>query len=194
MAFSTPWGPSQHTEKLIQGVSIVSTAGHGGMMISAKKAENLLSEAARKMAIFDGRYYAFEEDCAFDIPLFESEEIRVAFIECMRSTNNAEDIKDSAWSSLSRWYPKYLIEVGVKPEDEGYKIYLEEKERDRLRNERSPDLIISAVQLDEDQVKVITADDMEHHVRASVYSNYNHKRVVLRLSDIRKLEQGLEIS
>jgi len=35
----TPWGPSQHVNPLAQGITLISTAGHGGIMLSPERWE-----------------------------------------------------------------------------------------------------------------------------------------------------------
>ena len=49
MATSTPWGASQHTTQLLCGVRLVSTASHGGLMITAKYAENIFQKLLKTL-------------------------------------------------------------------------------------------------------------------------------------------------
>ena len=59
---SSPWGEIQRCEKLIEGVFLVSTASHGGVMVH-KNASGFLSPEAQKIAINEQNYLCFEEDC-----------------------------------------------------------------------------------------------------------------------------------
>lgn len=73
---STPWGVSHQVETIARGIHWVSTAGHGGLMVSAGVAEKLLSPQAIKTA-FPGRcggYVCFEEDCSYAVAFFEHPE------------------------------------------------------------------------------------------------------------------------
>ena len=56
----TPWGEVQHCEVLCPGAFMVSTAIHGGTMITKDMAA--LSPAARKCGFRQGGYLCFEED------------------------------------------------------------------------------------------------------------------------------------
>jgi hypothetical protein len=73
---NTPWGTSQQVETIARGIHWVSTAGHGGLMISAGIAEKALSQQAVKVA-FPGRtggYVCFEEDCSYAVAFLEHPE------------------------------------------------------------------------------------------------------------------------
>ena len=73
---NTPWGQSQSVETLARGIHWVSTASHGGLMVSAGVAAKLLSERAIKNA-FPGtcaEYVCFEEDCSYAIAFYEHPE------------------------------------------------------------------------------------------------------------------------
>lgn len=57
----SPWGKVQTCDTLCPGVFMVSTASHGGTMVS-KEVADLLSPAARKCGFRQGGYVCFEED------------------------------------------------------------------------------------------------------------------------------------
>jgi hypothetical protein len=66
---NTPWGKSQSITKIQFGVSWVSTAGHGGLMVSAGQAEKLFDSKVIDTA-YPGRfagYVCFEEDCSYAV-------------------------------------------------------------------------------------------------------------------------------
>lgn len=66
----SPWGKVQTCDPLCPGVFMVSTASHGGTMIS-KEVADLLSPAARKCGFRQGGYICFEEDSQEAVALRE---------------------------------------------------------------------------------------------------------------------------
>jgi len=62
----SPWGDVQHCDTLCPGVFLVSTASHGGIMVSKDMAP-MLSTAARKCGFKQNGYLCFEEDSQEDI-------------------------------------------------------------------------------------------------------------------------------
>lgn len=58
----SPWGEVQICRELCNGMFMVSTASHGGIMV-AKEVARTLSLAARKSGFWDNEYLCFEEDC-----------------------------------------------------------------------------------------------------------------------------------
>jgi len=57
---TSPWGPVQHTERVADGIVFVSTASHGGFVLSPKR---LMEMRARFKRNPYGRSRYFEEDC-----------------------------------------------------------------------------------------------------------------------------------
>lgn len=57
----SPWGKVQTCDALCPGVFLVSTASHGGTLVS-KEVTAMLSPAARKCGFKQGGYLCFEED------------------------------------------------------------------------------------------------------------------------------------
>ena len=73
---NTPWGVSQSVETIVRGIHWISTAGHGGLMVSSGVADKVLSQQAIKVA-HPGRcggYVCFEEDCSYAVAFFEHPE------------------------------------------------------------------------------------------------------------------------
>jgi hypothetical protein len=66
----SPWGRVQHSDTLCPGVFLVSTEGHGGIMV-AKEMTAILSPAAIKCGDKYNGYLAFEEDCQEKVVLRE---------------------------------------------------------------------------------------------------------------------------
>ncbi|WP_444645243.1 DUF7007 domain-containing protein [Caproiciproducens sp. R1] len=67
---NSPWGKVQTCDALCPGVFLVSTASHGGTLVS-KEISAMLSPAARKCGFKQGGYLCFEEDCQESVVLRE---------------------------------------------------------------------------------------------------------------------------
>lgn len=67
-----------------------------------------------------GKYYSYEEDCDYGIPLFE---IRKAWDNFFSEDYPEEEREQSLFESLSRWNPDYLLERGIEPSEKVYAIY-----------------------------------------------------------------------
>jgi hypothetical protein len=66
----SPWGEVDYSDTLCPGVFLVSTAGHGGVMV-AKDMALILSPAARKHGGLKNGYLCFEQDTEEAIVLRE---------------------------------------------------------------------------------------------------------------------------
>lgn len=67
----SPWDEVQACRTIAKGIYEVSTAGHGGVMISTGLAPYILSSEALEKGIQYAGYYCYEEDCDAAIPLRE---------------------------------------------------------------------------------------------------------------------------
>lgn len=105
----TPWGPSQGSTVIAEGITSVSTAGHGGIHLSrARKAQMLRTHPALSRGCSEeGNGIWFEEDCACNA-------VRIAFADefdaFAERTEWARGWKESwtvenAKSSIRHWYP-----------------------------------------------------------------------------------------
>ena len=72
---SSPWGQIDNVEKVILGVSWVSTSGHGGLRVAKSWAENNLTKQAISYAIDGYGYYWFEEDELWALVAFENQNL-----------------------------------------------------------------------------------------------------------------------
>jgi len=74
----SPWGPVQDRTPIVDGVSWVSTASHGGLMVTRKAASKYLSQRAIEVAFPGGgetaSYVCFEEDCSYAVAFYERPE------------------------------------------------------------------------------------------------------------------------
>ena len=67
---NSPWGKVQTCDVLCPGVFLVSTASHGGTLVS-QEVSAMLSPAARKCGFKQGGYLCFEEDSQESVVLRE---------------------------------------------------------------------------------------------------------------------------
>ena len=66
----SPWGEVQRCEQMIDGVFLVTTADHGGIMVR-KAAAGFLSPDARKIALKERSYLCFEIGCGESVVIRE---------------------------------------------------------------------------------------------------------------------------
>ena len=100
----SPWGAVQTCDTLCHGVFLVSTASHGGTMVSNDVAA-ILSPAAKRCGFRRGGYLCFEEDTQEEVVLRELLDKKLWKIP--------ERIKDKAAfeeninRSIKRYNPEY---------------------------------------------------------------------------------------
>ena len=97
MASSTPWGPTQKITQIAHGIRSVSTAGHGGVLVSPTK-NALIPEYMRRN---DG---AYEEDCDWCIPAIVFEKEWREWGDATTWTNGNFQM-ECAWSTFKNWHP-----------------------------------------------------------------------------------------
>lgn len=192
----TPWGESDETIILARGVVWVSTPSHGGFLFTGDAAHKLLTVQARHAADFAGERFAFEEDCKAAIVFYEHPEYGVKL--GIKSADNPEAFKQSALETISAWDAPYLIGRGIAPEPKAYAHYLQNKEEDKLRAERSPDLIISASGdwadwVPKGRTGVITADDCRYTVPAQAYTDLQKSGGLTLLSRLHDVKPVAEV-
>lgn len=168
---NSPWGAIQTQLVLARGVRWINTASHGGFLVSQRFANLHFSPAAVKRGKQWGSYLAYEEDCDATIIMYETR----AFDDLLGYTRNHDTER---LESLSRWHADYLIERGITPDPVGLKFFNDNRLRDRMYQDRSPDLIVSAVgdwhkDCPKGYVLVTTADDSRWLVPAKEYDNRN---------------------
>lgn len=174
------WGKVQTSKTLVRGVTWVSTAGHGGFMISKGWAEKNLTETARKYGAVYGGYLCYEEDIRCEIIFLEHPEFHTNEI-FTNEYNREKTIKN-----LSGYYPQYLIEVGIEPSEVEYQAFLSYERRNQRAKEKCPNLVVSALKENENVTKVWTADERIHYVTAESYQTIfsNRKGWETNLSDL----------
>ena len=105
---NSPWGRVQSRNTAIRGVHLVTTASHGGILISKGLASKILTPAALKFGFEYFGYLAFEEDCSMTIPLFEHQEWLAPL------GLNAKEITVADLIKSGDYYDSYIAERGLK--------------------------------------------------------------------------------
>lgn len=77
----SPWGEIQQEYKLAPGVKWVSTAGHGGLMVTDAVARKQLSAAAYRLGDAYQGWRCYEEDLQFAIPFYENPEWQTRLVQ-----------------------------------------------------------------------------------------------------------------
>ena len=159
---NTPWGKVQLKETIERGLHSVETSSHGGFMVSLGYAKKNLSLAAQRKGYVFQNYLAYEEDCRANIIFLEIPSSRKVLINPNLDDNHF--IK-----AISDFDADYLLERGYQPEPEAYSRYQARMEDRRLREEKNPDLIVSAMSLDDKVCKVYTADGKSYFITTESY-------------------------
>lgn len=60
---NTPWGESQHEERIAEGIAMVSTAGHGGILLSQERLAEMPASLRSQPTFNPYPRKWFEEDC-----------------------------------------------------------------------------------------------------------------------------------
>lgn len=117
---NTPWGKSHKVTKIETGLYWVTTAGHGGYMISKRKAEKLLPSIMLNNGFLGakfGGYYCFEEDCAYAVVeylLYRADTQCpniIAFIEGIEPKYTMETYRQKLAFILNVYYPTLVVEL-----------------------------------------------------------------------------------
>ena len=100
MQFS-PWGGIQHQEVLADGIVAVSTASHGGIVLSAKRQRQLNYKG--KNFLNDNEFW--EEDCDWAIPfVFFADEIKPS-----QDPEQFEITLKAAKETIKQYHPEFVI-------------------------------------------------------------------------------------
>ena len=196
MARATPWGTAQQTRNHARGISTVSTSSHGGLLIGVATAKRYLSEAALKHGHRYGGYLCYEEDCAYEIPLYDSAYIRdVVAKDVLAKGITLDHLKHELWKSLSRWYPDYLLELNVVPDEKPHREWTHEQKASEMRAERHPLLVICCWDSDATMLAgvnlVETADGTRHYVCSKSYRRARENNsILLTIEDMEIVDQS----
>lgn len=179
------WGEVQNSISLVRGMRLISTPGHGGIVISKKFAEKNLSTAALKRGTIYGNYYSYEEDCDYAIALFE---IKKAWDNFFTEYCSEEERERSLLKSLSMWNADYLLEIGIEPLEKEYAFYKDNKLMNEMREAKHPDLIISAHRTDIPGIlKVRTANGKAYQGRQSERYEDSNIKLLSNMIDVKEI-------
>ena len=77
--YRTPWGQVQFQDILADGIISVSTASHGGIVLSSSRQRQLLNKGVASKSNFLKSNKYWEEDCDWAIPFFHfADDIKAA--------------------------------------------------------------------------------------------------------------------
>lgn len=175
MARSTPWGAAQQSINIVRGITMVSTASHGGLMATEKAANEWFSPAALQAAMRIPGYYCWEEDCQMDIAIYDAKFLWDKFCNVLPglTTKPMDEMLAKIKRSISGWYPEYLLAKGETPDADAYAIYKARKDSERMRKDRDPNHIVTAWgswdTLVPGVIRVATADGKCHFVSEESY-------------------------
>lgn len=99
----TPWGSGQYVKPFGRGIAEIGTAGHGGVRVSRALAKKSMLPEVLKVAIPQGGYYWFEEDCAYSL-------VVLTFPDRFEDKH-----RDYAHSAGKDWYPELYTLITGKP-------------------------------------------------------------------------------
>lgn len=131
MNTETPWGKPQTIGLVAEGIYCVSTARHGGIMLSLERTTAMPDYM--RTPVFAGKFTTYEEDCDWCMPvlIFESE---------FRSFHAKEGVKSSdkiireARSALRHWRPeiyetfyKVILAPGESRRKDEQQFYIDNK-------------------------------------------------------------------
>lgn len=109
----TPWGLSQHSYPITDGMVLVETASHGGVLVTKRQASRFLSPAALAVGKPYGSSLAYEEDCDLHVIVYELPELWAQmenrqYADAGEPPVTAEQVKQQALESLALWHTEYL--------------------------------------------------------------------------------------
>jgi hypothetical protein len=185
---NTIWGKSDSKITLARGLSWVGTPSHGGFAITVKAAQQYLTNAAIQRGERRGTYLFYEEDNLAAIVLYElPQALRLKW-------STSVPTKEALVESLSCWNADYLLQIGVQPTEAGLKFFNENRQHDRMRQDKSPDLIVSASgdwhkDCEKGCVLVTTASGDRWLVKASEYDNKANLNLLSHYSEVKAVSQ-----
>ena len=113
MRKSTPWGAAQDATTLAEGIISYSTAGHGGIWLSAERREQLI-ERTGKLCVYSnlknflGGLEWWEEDCDWAIPYYFFREEIGAQATGWELEHLAEKV-DAALKTIKGWHKEIAL-------------------------------------------------------------------------------------
>lgn len=125
----SPWDRVQDSELITDSIYWVSTAGHGGLMIEYKVAQEILTP----QAILRGESFrsenrvwlCYEEDCQYAIVFYELDDILLRLAYRYVPHIPIANLRLKLLQTISAWNADYLIERGIEPDAVAYSRYKE---------------------------------------------------------------------
>jgi len=102
MDIETPWGKPDTIENVADGLLIVSTPSHGGILVSPERLASMPDYMHKPL--YGECFACYEEDCEWPMPILVFEAQFRAFY-ARESTEKAEDIFYTAKTILKNWHP-----------------------------------------------------------------------------------------
>lgn len=140
------WGSITSSMSVMRGWRIVSTAGHGGHMMTYNFAEKHLPEKFLNLMPKHNGYYCFEEDSLFAVPLCLNETLKRSFWEFIKSRGSDktfEYLSEGLLDNASQYHADILRMFNIQP-SESAKVFDTHQEADLLRSTKSPDIAVCA--------------------------------------------------
>ncbi len=101
----TPWGKADTQWQLDEGIFLVETPEHGGLLVECAKAETVLSEKARRIGKLWNNFLAFEQDADMLVVFYEHPDL-YPWMEEELAGQFAEE-------GLRREHPDYFAEESM---------------------------------------------------------------------------------
>lgn len=124
MATSTIWGTAQSVENICRGVRLVSTARHGGLLVSKSFAKKHIPSSVLKKIPLKNSYYQFEQDCNINLVFFFYPQLAFqAMLVLYPEKSRGEVIEitkkylKGTNKAMAKWFPDVLSEYPLKLTD-----------------------------------------------------------------------------
>ncbi len=108
----TPWGKAETQWQLDEGIFLVETPEHGGLLVDCAKAETVLSAKARQIGKRWNNFLAFEQDADMLVVFYEHPDLYPWMEE--------ELAEQFAEEGLRREHPDYFVAESARQEHEDY--------------------------------------------------------------------------
>ena len=117
MATSTIWGAAQSVENLCRGVRLVSTARHGGLLVSKDFAKKHIPQSVLDKIPIKNNYYQFEQDCDLHLVFFFYTPLaeKAMFVLYPEKSSNeriaiTKKYVSGTIKAMTEWFPDLLSE------------------------------------------------------------------------------------
>jgi hypothetical protein len=190
----TPWGRAQNVQQLESGVYVASTDVQSfGIILADTVARRRLTESARRRAQPYGKYFCYSQ---FSTAILAWEITDLCPMVCQRLGFAVDEVaaqRTYIFLMLSRHHADYLMDVGVKPEENNFAAWkLGNREREMLAD-RDPNMITWADPIPGKRrgvLRVHCADGSSHLVTQASYDRLPKFGLPYLLSRCERIENG----